>query len=100
MSFTNAFVSNAVCCPSRATIMRGQYSHNNGVWTNGGGPKGGWGAYKANGNERDNVAYASRQRRLQDRPHRQVPERYRSTACRPAGTTGSGSSPPNTSTTM
>ena len=56
MRFTNAFVSNAVCCPSRATIMRGQYSHNNGVWTNGGGPKGGWGAYKANGNERDNVA--------------------------------------------
>ena len=23
MSFSNAFVSNALCCPSRATIMRG-----------------------------------------------------------------------------
>ena len=28
MGFRNAFVSNAICCPSRATIMRGQYSHN------------------------------------------------------------------------
>src|SRR5829696_9383909 len=34
MSFSNAFVSNALCCPTRATIMRGQYSHNTGVWTN------------------------------------------------------------------
>jgi len=33
-SFSNAFVSNALCCPTRATIMRGQYSHNTGVWTN------------------------------------------------------------------
>jgi N-acetylglucosamine-6-sulfatase len=57
MSFAKAFVSNAVCCPSRATIMRGQYSHNNGVWTNSGKSKdGGWGGYKANGNEQDNVA--------------------------------------------
>src|SRR5918997_267026 len=34
MTFENAFVSNSLCCPSRATIMRGQYSHNNGVWSN------------------------------------------------------------------
>jgi N-acetylglucosamine-6-sulfatase len=32
MSFENAFVSNALCCPSRATIMRGQYAHNTGVY--------------------------------------------------------------------
>jgi N-acetylglucosamine-6-sulfatase len=32
MSFSNAFVSNPLCCPSRATIMRGQYAHNTGVW--------------------------------------------------------------------
>jgi N-acetylglucosamine-6-sulfatase len=31
MSFENAFVSNALCCPSRATIMRGQYSQHYGV---------------------------------------------------------------------
>ena len=28
MSFSNAFVSNGLCCPSRASIMRGQYPHN------------------------------------------------------------------------
>jgi N-acetylglucosamine-6-sulfatase len=55
MSFKKAFVSNALCCPSRATIMRGQYSHNNGVWTNGG-ENGGWRTYRSRGNERDNVA--------------------------------------------
>jgi arylsulfatase A-like enzyme len=55
MSFSNAFVSNALCCPSRATIMRGQYAHNTGVWTNKG-SRGGWKAYTKNGNEKDNMA--------------------------------------------
>src|SRR5215203_7213006 len=32
MSFQNAFVSNPICCPSRTTIMRGQYAHNSKVW--------------------------------------------------------------------
>src|SRR5215217_9791278 len=27
-TFQDAFVSNALCCPSRSTIMRGQYAHN------------------------------------------------------------------------
>ncbi len=53
MTFTNAFVSNSLCCPSRATIMRGQYSHNTGVWTNHS-PGGWWEAYKEH--EQDNVA--------------------------------------------
>jgi N-acetylglucosamine-6-sulfatase len=55
MSFSNAFVSNALCCPTRATIMRGQYSHNTGVWTNKG-SSGGLRAYRNGGNEKDNVA--------------------------------------------
>jgi arylsulfatase A-like enzyme len=55
MSFSNAFVSNALCCPTRATIMRGQYSHNTGVWTNKG-SNGGVQAYRNNGNEKDNMA--------------------------------------------
>lgn len=29
--FTNAFVTNSICTPSRATLMTGQYSHINGV---------------------------------------------------------------------
>ena len=34
--FNNSFVTNAWCCPSRASILTGQYSHTNGVWTVGG----------------------------------------------------------------
>jgi arylsulfatase A-like enzyme len=39
--FANSFVSNPRCCPARATFLTGQYSHNNGVLTNGP-PLGGW----------------------------------------------------------
>src|SRR4028119_2027937 len=50
MTFENAFVSNALCCPSRATIMRGQYSHNTTVFTNGH-----YSNYVKLGGERDNM---------------------------------------------
>ena len=32
--FDNAFVTRSLCCPSRATILRGQYAHNHKVWVN------------------------------------------------------------------
>ena len=54
--FEQAFVSLATCCPSRATIMRGQYAHNHKVWFNENGPVGGWQGYRNNGNETTNVA--------------------------------------------
>jgi len=57
MTFSNAYVSNGLCCPARATIMRGQYAHNTGVWDNVNDTDGGWQGYKSNGNnETDNVA--------------------------------------------
>src|SRR5215203_4081430 len=61
MTFDNAFVSHALCCPARATIMRGQYAHNTGVWSNtstdsSSSTSGGLQAYKANGGETDNIA--------------------------------------------
>ena len=34
MLFTNAFVTNSICGPSRATVLTGQYGHINGVPTN------------------------------------------------------------------
>jgi hypothetical protein len=34
MLFANAFVTNSICGPSRATVLTGQYGHLNGVMTN------------------------------------------------------------------
>jgi N-acetylglucosamine-6-sulfatase len=36
VTFSRFFVSDSLCCPSRATIFTGKYPHNTGVFTNGG----------------------------------------------------------------
>jgi hypothetical protein len=42
-TFENAFVTDSLCCPSRATILRGQYTHNHEIvgntWPRGGSQK-------------------------------------------------------------
>lgn len=35
-TFERAYVTDSLCCPSRTTLLRGQYTHNHGVLTNGG----------------------------------------------------------------
>jgi len=51
----NAYVSESLCCPSRASILRGQYPHNTGIERNGP-PNGGVQDFKASGKEKDTVA--------------------------------------------
>ena len=55
MTFSNAFVTQANCCPSRATILRGQYPHNHGVLNNSP-PKGGFPRFKELGRENSTIA--------------------------------------------
>jgi len=55
MTLQNAFVSAPLCCPSRVSLLRGQYPHNTGVWANGG-TDGGFAAAYRKGVERSTVA--------------------------------------------
>jgi N-acetylglucosamine-6-sulfatase len=57
MTFSKAFVSKPLCCPSRASILTGMYVHNHNVWFNGSsGSDAGWPAFKAKGYEQDDLA--------------------------------------------
>ena len=55
VTFSHALVSVSLCCPSRTTILRGQYSHNTGVLSNGG-TNGGFEAAYGNGVEQSTIA--------------------------------------------
>ncbi len=61
--FTQAIISNPLCCPSRATIFTGNYSHTTGVYTNSDRSDdhpayGGYPAFFEHGNDTKTVNYA------------------------------------------
>lgn len=64
VTFENFFVTTPVCCPSRSSILLGQYVHNHNVRRNSG-PTGGWETFHEQKHERRTIALA-----LQDEGYR------------------------------
>lgn len=56
-TFSNYFVTDSLCCPSRSSIFTGEFPHNTGVFRNVE-PDGGYGAFIAHGNEPNTFAVA------------------------------------------
>jgi N-acetylglucosamine-6-sulfatase len=54
-TFDESFVSNSLCCPSRATILRGQYTHNHQILSNEP-PLGGFEKFRYLGHENSTIA--------------------------------------------
>jgi arylsulfatase A-like enzyme len=58
--FRNGMIPTSVCCPSRASLLTGLYSHSNGVWSNGRSDDipdtGGWSKFHAEGLEDRTIA--------------------------------------------
>ena len=73
-NFTNYTVSHSLCCPSRATIMTGQYPHTSGIYTNTE-PDGGYGKFKPRAGAADLWRVATA-RRLPDQLYGQVLNGY------------------------
>jgi arylsulfatase A-like enzyme len=55
VEFTKPWVTRSLCCPSRATILRGQYTHNHEVWVNVE-PSGGFWNFLDQGHENSTIA--------------------------------------------
>src|SRR5690242_1291967 len=55
VTFANSFVSNPLCCPSRATILTGNYAHTTRVYDNHP-PHGGAPVFKSHGDDRSTIA--------------------------------------------
>ncbi|HTZ85711.1 MAG TPA: sulfatase [Solirubrobacteraceae bacterium] len=61
VSFSNYFVTDSLCCPSRASILTGRYPHNTRVFDNSP-PEGGYSVFHERGEERETFAVALQHR--------------------------------------
>jgi len=57
VSFSNYFVTDSLCCPSRASIFTGRYPHDTRVYDNSP-PEGGYSVFREQGEERETFAVA------------------------------------------
>jgi N-acetylglucosamine-6-sulfatase len=55
VTFSNGFTPDPLCCPSRASVLRGQYSHGTGVYQVGG-PFGAWHRWHSLGDDKSTIA--------------------------------------------
>jgi N-acetylglucosamine-6-sulfatase len=55
VSLARYYVTDSLCCPSRASIFTGKFPHNTGIFTNGG-RAGGWPLFHSRGLEKDTFA--------------------------------------------
>src|SRR5438105_11408792 len=55
ITYTNSFVPNPLCCPSRTSTLTGDYSDTTGVWTNVG-PFGGFDGFNGHDNQGKTIA--------------------------------------------
>ncbi len=75
MTFTNSTVTDSLCCPSRTSILRGQYIHNHRVVSNMSFSGGGWPTFQAPRRAHRLPPGLAAERRRHDRAVRQVPQR-------------------------